>query len=258
MDADDGLLINKTRVAPGARVTIDLRVARLYTHSEITMPVHVVHGRQPGPRLFVSAAIHGDEINGVEIIRRLLRLPLLKRISGVLLAVPIVNVHGFIHHSRYLPDRRDLNRSFPGSADGSLPARLAHQIMTEVMRTVGMLPAETAARRRAAPPMVARASSWVRAPESGIFRTVRRLGDPARKGDLLGVVADPFGERDTDVVAPCNGMIISRMNLPLVNAGDALFHIARFDRAGKTAREEVLQKEDQFDESRPDEADEML
>src|SRR3569832_1502798 len=349
MDADDGLLINKTRVAPGARVTIDLRVARLYTHSEITMPVHVVHGRQPGPRLFVSAAIHGDEINGVEIIRRLLRLPLLKRISGVLLAVPIVNVHGFIHHSRYLPDRRDLNRSFPGSADGSLTARLAHLFMTEIMRNAThgidlhtgalhrdnlpqiradladketarlarsfrvpvlldtpisagslrevaachdmpmllyeaaealrfdeagfragvrgvfavmrapvMLPAETAFRRRAAPPMVARASSWVRAPESGIFRTVRRLGDPARKGDLLGVVADPFGERETDVVAPCNGMIISRMNLPLVNAGDALFHIARFDRAGKTAREEVLQKEDQFDESRPDETDEML
>src|SRR3569623_1737771 len=134
MNADDGLLINKTRVAPGARTTIDLRVARLYTHSEITMPVHVVHGRQPGPRLFVSAAIHGEEINGVEIIRRLLRLPLLKRISGVLLAVTIVKVHGFIHQSRYLPDRRDLNRSIPGSADGSLTAPLAHHFKKEIIR----------------------------------------------------------------------------------------------------------------------------
>ncbi len=80
------------------------------------MSVHVVHGRRPGPVMFVSAAVHGDEVIGVEIVRRLLKPPNLDRLSGTLLAVPIVNTFGFLNHSRYLPDRRDLNRSFPGLA----------------------------------------------------------------------------------------------------------------------------------------------
>jgi len=343
-------VINKTPVAPGTRVTIDLRVARLYTHSEITMPVHVVHGKQPGPRLFVSAAIHGDEINGVEIIRRLLQLPLLKRISGVLLAVPIVNVHGFIHQSRYLPDRRDLNRSFPGSADGSLTARLAHLFMKEIMRNathgidlhtgalhranlpqiradlndketarlarsfrvpvllntpvregslremaarqrlpmllyeagealrfdeaaidigvrgivdvmyaLEMLPTGKAGRRSHSKAVVAESSTWIRSPESGIFRTTRPLGRQVHKGDVLGVVADPFGERETNVTASVDGVIIARMNLPLVNAGDALFHIARVQHGGKTVtREEVLQQADQLGEMPPADEEETL
>lgn len=342
-------LINKTPVAPGTRATIDLRVARLYTHSEITMPVHVVHGKKAGPRLFVAAAIHGDEINGVEIIRRLLRLPLLDRIKGVLLAVPIVNVHGFIHQSRYLPDRRDLNRSFPGSADGSLTARLAHLFMREIMRnaTHGIdlhtgavhranlpqiradlddeetarlarsfnvpvllnTPAregslrEMAARRRLpmlvyeagealrfdetaietgvrgivdvmralemlpngrvrpirSKAVLAESSAWARSPESGIFRTTRPLGRHVRKGDVLGVVADPFGEREADVVAPVDGIIISRLNLPLVNAGDALFHIARIEQGRKgVTREETLQRADRIGDVQSEDEPETL
>ena len=90
--------------------------------------------QKSGPRLFVSAALHGDELNGTEIIRRLLRRSTLKRLRGTLIAVPIVNVYGLIQHSRYLPDRRDLNRSFPGSEKGSLAARLAHLFMTEIVR----------------------------------------------------------------------------------------------------------------------------
>ncbi|MBF0266486.1 MAG: succinylglutamate desuccinylase/aspartoacylase family protein [Gammaproteobacteria bacterium] len=78
------------------------------------MPVHVIHGKKDGPVLFISAAIHGDEINGVEIIRRILSLNNMKRLSGTLLAIPVVNIFGFDSHSRYLPDRRDLNRCFPG------------------------------------------------------------------------------------------------------------------------------------------------
>ncbi len=95
------------------------------------MPVHVVPGRKDEPRLFVSAAVYGDEFNGVEIIRRLLRLFALKRLRGTLIAVPIVNVYGVLHNSRYLPDRRDLNRSFPGSERGSLAARLARLSMSD-------------------------------------------------------------------------------------------------------------------------------
>ncbi len=126
-------VLGDNKVVAGERTTIDLPMARLYTHSKMSLPVHVVHGRQAGPTLFVSAAIHGDEINGVEIIRRLLRNRSINRIKGTLLAVPVVNPFGFIQRSRYLPDRRDLNRSFPGSAKGSLASRIAHLFMQEIV-----------------------------------------------------------------------------------------------------------------------------
>ncbi len=125
--------IGGVEVRPGERVCIDLPVADLYTHASLNMPVQVVNGRRRGPTLFVSAAIHGDELNGVEIIRRLLRQKVLARLRGCLIAVPIVNVHGFLDQSRYLPDRRDLNRSFPGSAKGSVAARLAHTFSVQIV-----------------------------------------------------------------------------------------------------------------------------
>ena len=105
----------------------------LYDHTPITLTARVIHGRRDGPRLFVSAAVHGDELNGVEIIRRLLNLPRLSRLRGTLVAVPVVNVYGFIGNTRYLPDRRDLNRSFPGTSGGSLASQLAHVFMREVV-----------------------------------------------------------------------------------------------------------------------------
>lgn len=125
--------IGDVEVAPGERTQIDLPIADLSIRVPITMPVHVVNGRREGPTLFVSAAIHGDEINGVEIIRRILKLSALHRLRGTLIAVPIVNVPGFLNLSRYLPDRRDLNRSFPGSARGSLAARLASMFLDQVV-----------------------------------------------------------------------------------------------------------------------------
>lgn len=317
--------INGVGVAPGTRKLIDLHVTRLYTHTAITMPVQVVNGRHYGPRLFVSAATHGDELNGVEIIRRLLKLPVLKRLRGVLIAVPVVNVHGFIHHSRYLPDRRDLNRSFPGSREGSLTARLAWLFMEEivknathgvdlhtgalhrsnlpqiraqlddaetlrlaksfqvpvllnsglrdgslrqvaaeqgipmllyeggealrfdeisiraglrgvvgVMRALEMLPPAKAQRRTPIKPVIARSSSWVRAPVSGILRVSCPLGALVKRDEALGTISDPFGEQETLLRAPVNGIIIGRSNLPLANEGDALFHIARFGNARET------------------------
>lgn len=127
------ITIGDTVVAPGTRAIIDLPVARLYTHDSLKMPVQVLNGRQAGPTLFVSAAVHGDEINGVEIIRRLLARKQLSGLHGTLLAVPVVNVHGFLDQNRYLPDRRDLNRSFPGSPKGSVAARLAHRFLNEIV-----------------------------------------------------------------------------------------------------------------------------
>ena len=120
-------------INPGERATVRLPVADLYTGTSLAMPVHVVCGRRDGPTLFVSAAIHGDELNGVEIIRRLLKRKVLSAMRGTLLAVPIVNVHGFLDQSRYLPDRRDLNRSFPGSRKGSVASRMAYTFMHEIV-----------------------------------------------------------------------------------------------------------------------------
>lgn len=328
------LLINDVRIPRNTRVTIDLPVTRLYTHSQIAMPVHVIRGKKAGAKLFVSAAIHGDELNGVEIIRRLLKLPVMKRIRGTLIAIPIVNVHGFINHSRYLPDRRDLNRSFPGSERGSLAARLAHLFMTEiveqcshgidlhtgalhrsnlpqiranlddeqtaelarrfgvpvllnsdlrddslreaaeergipmllyeagealrfdelsiragvrgvvnVMRALEMLPPSSSKARKRFEPVVARSSAWVRAPMSGILRAMVPLGAKVQKDSLLGVIADPFGERESVVSAPADGIVIGRTNLPLANEGDALFHVARFNKIDQiTERMEAFQE----------------
>lgn len=121
-------------IEPGQREFIDLPVADLYTHAALNMPVQVINGKRPGPTLFISAAIHGDELNGVEIIRRLLAQKIIQRLRGCLITVPIVNVHGFLDQSRYLPDRRDLNRSFPGSSKGSVAARLAHTFSREIVK----------------------------------------------------------------------------------------------------------------------------
>ncbi len=129
----DDFVIGGETIPLRSRRMIELPLPPLYTHSPLTLPVHVVRGAKSGPRLFVSAALHGDELNGTEIIRRLLNQTVLKRLRGTLVAVPIVNVYGLIHQSRYLPDRRDLNRSFPGSVKGSLAARLAHLFMTEIV-----------------------------------------------------------------------------------------------------------------------------
>lgn len=331
---NEPLVINGIEILAGTRTTIDLPAARLYTHAPMSIPVQVVSGKKSGPRLFLSAAIHGDEINGIEIIRRLLKLPTLKRLRGTIIAVPMVNVHGIINHSRYLPDRRDLNRSFPGSEKGPLALRLANLFMKEiveksthgidihtgaihrsnlpqiranlddketeklakafnvpviissnlrdgslreaaaevgipmllyeagealrfdeiairagvkgiinVMRTLEMLPPSRSRAKKQIEPVVARSSSWVRAPGSGILRAMVPLGSRVKKGTLLGVVADPFGEREVTVATPYSGIVIGRTNLPLVNEGDALYHIARFEDI-----HEIEAKVDEFQE----------
>lgn len=120
-------------IAAGERCELEIPIARLITHTLLSLPVTILHGVKPGPCLWVSAAIHGDEINGVEIIRQVLEQVNPKQLRGTLIAVPIVNIFGFLEQSRYLPDRRDLNRCFPGSAEGSLASRLAHLFMREIV-----------------------------------------------------------------------------------------------------------------------------
>lgn len=280
------------------------------------MSVNAVVGRQAGPTLLISAAIHGDEINGVEIIRRLLRHPSLAQLRGTLLAIPVVNVHGFLHQTRYLPDGRDLNRSFPGSSKGSLAARVADKFVNlilsrcdyavdlhtgtrhrtnlpqirvdlsneesralgkafgvpvllhsrlrdgslreeaaergipfllyeggeslrfdefsirvgvrgvmNVMRHLGML--RRPSRKRPEPaPYQSRRSTWVRASNSGVLRTLIKIGSKVSEGDLLAIVGDPMGDEETGIYCPEDGIVIGRLNLPLVSEGDAIFHIA--------------------------------
>ena len=130
--------IGREVVHPGEVKVIHLPLPGLHSETAVTMPVHVIHGKKNGPVLFLSAAIHGDEINGVEVIRRILSLRTIKHLKGTLLAIPVVNVFGFDGHSRYLPDRRDLNRSFPGSQSGSLASRLANIFMTEIVERSDM------------------------------------------------------------------------------------------------------------------------
>ena len=325
----DVLTIAGTEISLGQSVLVDIPLPDLYMHTSLSMPVDVIRGRRKGPILFVSAAVHGDEINGVEIIRRLVKSDsVLKSMKGTLIAIPVVNVYGFINQSRYLPDRRDLNRCFPGSEQGSLAGRLANVFMTEiaskcthgidlhtaaihrdnlpqiradlsnatveemahafkapvivnsnliegslrhasmgvnvpvivyeagealrfnefairagvkgvigVMRSLGMLATRTKTKKTISQPFVARSSAWVRAPQSGIFRMIVPMGAHVNKNDLLGMVAAPYGTEDTEkpVLATYSGVVIGRTNLPLVNEGEALFHIARFNEPGEVA-----------------------
>lgn len=307
-------------VMPGQRLQIDVPVARLYTHTQLHITVEVVHGRKDGPVMLVCGGIHGDEINGVEIVRRLLRSKAISSLRGTLIAVPVVNVFGFLQQTRYLPDRRDLNRCFPGSEKGSLGGRIAALFRDEivdhathiidlhtgaihrtnlpqiraqlqpgsetermadafgapvvlnaelregslrhyaqnrgipvltyeagealrfdewaiapgvrgvlrVMRRLGMLTGEQR-RRSPMPAELANGSSWARAPIDGILRPKVRLGARVSKGEVLGKVADPFGNDEGEVLAMADGIVIGMSRLPLANEGEALYHIARFD-----------------------------
>ena len=117
-------IIANTEILRGTTTTINLELPKLY-NTPTNLPIRVIRGRKDGPIVFISAAIHGDELNGIEIIRRIRKLNILNKLKGTLILVPIVNVYGIMNLSRYLPDRRDLNRSFPGSIKGSLASRVA-------------------------------------------------------------------------------------------------------------------------------------
>jgi predicted deacylase len=117
----------------GRRRRLELPIAKLVSGTQVSLPVMVAHGVEPGPTMWLSAAMHGDEVAGVEIIRRVLAGIDPREMAGTLITVPVINVYGFNTGDRYLPDRRDLNRSFPGSARGSLAGRIAHLLMTEVI-----------------------------------------------------------------------------------------------------------------------------
>jgi uncharacterized protein len=120
-------------VEPGTRRQVSLPAGRLPSGTEVSLPIEVLHGVSSGPTLWLSGALHGDEIVGVEIIRRVLESLDERALAGVVVAAPVVNVFGFVTGSRYLPDRRDLNRSFPGNTRGPLAGRIARLFVDEVL-----------------------------------------------------------------------------------------------------------------------------
>ena len=156
MAPDSGaLLLGGASVPQGARTDLLLKVSESYTGDRTSIPVTVVNGYEPGPVLFVTAAIHGDELNGIGIVRELLGRLEPDAISGAVICVPVVNVLGMQFHSRYMPDRRDLNRCFPGSPGGSTASRIAHTLMTEIVQKADAgIDLHTAANRRMNLPQV--------------------------------------------------------------------------------------------------------
>jgi hypothetical protein len=129
----DDLQIGLVTVAPGEVRDLRLKISETYTGDEIFLPVRVIRSAKAGPTVLVTAAVHGDEINGTGVVHELMFQETWNLQSGSLVLVPVVNVFGFENHDRYLPDRRDLNRSFPGSEGGSLASRIAHTLMTQVI-----------------------------------------------------------------------------------------------------------------------------
>ena len=120
-------------IAPGEACDTTLAVSESYSGMTVGIPIHIRRGLEPGPTLFVSAALHGNEINGTGAIRQLLTDESFKVDRGAVLFAPVLNILGFDRHSRYLPDRRDLNRAFPGTMRGSLASRMAHVLFDRIV-----------------------------------------------------------------------------------------------------------------------------
>jgi predicted deacylase len=127
------LVFLDTHIPPGETVTVRVPVARLPTGTLIDLPVHVLRGPEDGPTLLLQAAVHGDEINGIEVLRRLKHEGLAMPGCGTVLMVPVLNVFGFVNQARDMPDGKDINRSFPGSKRGSLASRVAWHHTHEVL-----------------------------------------------------------------------------------------------------------------------------
>ncbi len=326
------LTIAGQTINAGETVRLGLEMPPLYTDTSMHIPIEVRRGKRAGPIMFVSAAIHGDELNGIEIINRLQKSRSIKNLKGTLITVPMVNVYGVLNQSRYLPDRRDLNRCFPGSRKGSLGGRIAHLFVEEiikkcdigidlhtgaihrsnlpqirancddadtlemakafgmpvilnadlrdgsmretaselgakvllyeagealrydefsiragvkgiinVMRQIGML---NKVKRKGHPiaPFIARQSGWVRANESGLINHHAQLGDHVSKGEVLGTIANPYGDVLDKILSPSEGVVIGKQNIPLTQEGEAVYHIAYFHKPDTVAEHvELLQ-----------------
>lgn len=131
--AREVLTIAGNKIAPGTKKVILFPAPNINTQVKLDIPVHIFHGIKDGPKIFIISAIHGDELNSIEIIRRIHEHIQVKKLSGTIITIPVANIHGVIMQTRYLSDRRDLNRSFPGAKKGTLATRLANGIMKQIV-----------------------------------------------------------------------------------------------------------------------------
>lgn len=308
------ILINGKAIDRGEKVMTKLVISKLPSGTVIEIPVYVFRSVHDGPVVLLMAGMHGDEVNGIEIMRRMLSKKMLYPLKGTIIAVPILNIYGFLNFSRDVPDGKDVNRSFPGNRDGSLASRVAHRFMKEVIpyvdygidfhtggssrtnypqircvlsnpkneemakafaapftmnaayrpgslrkeaskygksilvyeageslrfdeagiktaiegtsRLLNYLGMATAGPPPAVEPIVCMKDIWLRAKNAGLFRTTLKCGEHVKKGQQVGTITDPYGEMEVRLNAPASGYVVGLNNMPIVNQGDALIHIA--------------------------------
>lgn len=306
--------INGVSIDRGEKVLTRLVISKLPSGTVIDIPVYVFRSVHDGPVLLLMAGMHGDEVNGTEIIRRMITKKMLYPLKGTIIAVPVLNIYGFLNFSRDVPDGKDVNRSFPGNKEGSLASRVAHRFMKEVMPYVdygvdfhtggssrgnypqircvlsepknqeladafaapftlnasyrqGSLRKEAAklgkhilvyetgeslrfdergiklgiegtcrlmhhlgmaasAPAASEPTTVCMKDIWLRAKNAGLFRSQVKEGDYVKKSQVVGTITDPYGEMEVRLNAPAAGYVVGLNNMPVVNQGDALLHIA--------------------------------
>ncbi len=311
---DDIITIGGTKVARGENATVLLKIGKLPSGNSIHIQAHIFRALELGPKLLLIAGVHGDEINGVEILRRFLyQNEMNKLLRGTVIIIPLLNIFGFINFSRFVPDGKDVNRSFPGIKTGSMASRVAHAITKQILPSVDYaIDLHTGGSSRynfpqiryskrdeiayalgkafGAPFMIQKAyiadsfrkvandmgvsvlvyeageairfdglsidigykgilrvlyylemmtmvpdshystlnfssTGWIRASDSGIFLWSKSSGQKIFKGEPLGEIMSPFGERVRDVQAKRDGYIIGHNNASVVSVGDALFNI---------------------------------
>lgn len=311
------LIILDEEIKAGQKRILNLDIARLHTHTKIEVPVIVERAREDGPVLLLNAGIHGNELNGVEIVRELLVRKYTKPERGVVISIPTLNVFGFLNQTREFPDGKDLNRFFPGSKSGSLASIFAYHMMQEIMPHVNYcIDFHTGGARRFnssqirisknnpellelakifnprfivyasqreksfrqaamaldkkvllfeggkaldfnqritnrgvdgtlrimhhlgirdfskelendkySSAVVIQSSTWLRAKYGGLFRFFVKDGTKVEKGDVIGVISDPYGKFEYKVKIPQNGHIIGINHAPIVYKGDAIVHL---------------------------------
>lgn len=306
--------IHNIEIAPGQQEVVKISVGRLPSGNVIKIQAHVYRSSVAGPIVLILAGVHGDEVNGVEIVRRAISVGYFEHLlRGTVIAIPILNIYGFINFSREVPDGKDINRSFPGNMNGSLASRVArvltkkilpladmvvdfhtggqsHYNYPQIRYTKGDLLSEKLARAFSPPylvvkptipkslrkvaheqgkpvlvfeggeslrydaysiekglagiqrllytqemsetlpaseeqPLVFHKTTWVRAPRAGMFLWEKCSGHRTAKGEVIGVINDPYGDGVVKVIAPRDGYLIGHNNAPVVSQGDALFHL---------------------------------
>lgn len=311
------IVILNERIALGESRTVDFSIAKLYTSTKVEIPIIVERSKIPGPTVLITAALHGDEINGVEIVRQVIAKKINKPKRGTIICIPILNVFGFLNGDRNFPDGRDLNRVFPGTKTGSLASRVAYHFTKKVLphadycldfhtggasrfnapqirikpddekllelakvfnapftvysntleksyrktchkmgipsllfeggksldsnkdiaregvegimrflKHLDMLGPRHSVAGAQSETVIVEKSKWIRAVRSGLLHVKIDCNKHVKKGEFLATITDPYGKMRFKVLSPNEGYIINVNQSPIVNQGDAIFHIS--------------------------------